>query len=240
MRYKYTKEDIDFLKKYYPIGQWDMIEKRFPNLTHTCIYRKCHKLGIKSLNIHRKEFDISKTRTKWTDEETRILIDNYAKIPISDLEKLLPNRNVNMIKGKAKQLKLVSYQADWLHWATEDIEYLNDIWELTPDKIMAQHLGKSFRAVKWKREELGLYRRNFESNTYCSLSKYLRGQISKWKKDSMIACNYQCVLTGSKDFEIHHLYGFSNILKELLNEYPQYQDKSFSDYSEDDLSFILE
>ena len=56
----------------------------------------------------------------------------------------------------------------------------------------------------------------------------------------MIACNYQCVLTGSKDFEIHHLYGFSNILKELLNEYPQYQDKSFSDYLEDDLSFILE
>ena len=240
MRYKYTKEDIDFLKKYYPIGQWDMIDKRFPNLTHTCIYKKCYRLGIKSLNTHRKNFDISKTRTKCTDEETQILIDNYAKISISDLEKLLPNRNVNMIKSKASQLKLVSYQADRLLWKEEEIKYLIDNWELTPDKIMAQHLGKSFRAVKWKREELGLYRRDFENYTYSSLSKYLRGQISKWKKDSMIACNYQCVLTGSKDFEIHHLYGFSNILKELLTEYPQYQDKSFSDYSEDDLSFILE
>ena len=119
-----------------------MIDKRFPNLTHTCIYKKCYRLGIKSLNTHRKDFDISKTRTKWTDEETQILIDNYAKIPISDLEKLLPNRNVNMIKSKASQLKLVSYQADRLLWKEEEIKYLIDNWELTPDKIMAQHLVK--------------------------------------------------------------------------------------------------
>lgn len=32
MRMKYTNEDIEFLKKYYPIGDWDAIFKRFPNL----------------------------------------------------------------------------------------------------------------------------------------------------------------------------------------------------------------
>lgn len=240
MRYKYTDDDILFLKEYYPIGRWDLIKDRFPQLSKNCIYRKCQKMGIKSLNKHRENFDISNNRTPWSNLETQILINNYPYKPMNELLDLLPNRNKNMINSKARSLKLISYTYKVSQWKDDEIEYIKANWEITPDKLMAKKLGKSFRAVKWKRESLGLYRIDFENKSYQNLSKYLRGHLQIWKKKSMESCNYKCVLTGSKNFEIHHLYGFSNILNELLIEYPQYIDKLFSELSENDLSFILE
>lgn len=103
---------------------------------------------------------------------------------------------------------------------------------------MAHHLGKSFRSVKWKREELHLFRKEINTQSYPTLAKYLRGQNQKWKNDSMKNCNYKCVLTDSKDYEIHHLYGVSNIINNILNQYPQYKNKNFSDYSDEDLDFL--
>ena len=54
MRMKYTNEDIEFLKKYYPIGDWDTIFKRFPNLDRKKIYNVCHKRGI-SANYYERD-----------------------------------------------------------------------------------------------------------------------------------------------------------------------------------------
>lgn len=36
------------------------------------------------------------------------------------------------------------------------------------------------------------------------------------------------------------MYGVSNIIIDILNKYDYYKDKSFEDYSDEDLSFILE
>ena len=47
MRYKYTEDDIKFLKVNYPLGEWDKIHKRFPFLTDSAIHHKCSRLGIK-------------------------------------------------------------------------------------------------------------------------------------------------------------------------------------------------
>ena len=33
----------------------------------------------------------------------------------------------------------------------------------------------------------------------------------------MEKCNYQCIVTGSKDFDIHHLYGFNMIVFETID-----------------------
>jgi len=240
MKYKYTDEDIEFLKIYYPIGDWDMIHSKFPNLSNTAIYRKMQKLGIKSKNLHVKTFNNSSTRKKWTEEEIQVVVANYNKLPLEDIMKILPNRSKDSIIGLAKRYNLVSYGSIHNKWSDYEIKYVIDNWELQPDKIIADKIGRTFRAVKAKREELGLYRQDMNGNSYPTLSKYLRGQNQQWKKDSMKNCNYQCVLTKSKDFEIHHLYGVSNIISDILNIYTEYKDKDFSDYTEEDLSFILE
>ena len=36
------------------------------------------------------------------------------------------------------------------------------------------------------------------------------------------------------------MYGVSNIISDILNEYEEYKDKPFEEYSDEDLSFILE
>jgi len=239
MRYTYTNDDIDFLRKYYPNGDWEKIEQRFPFLSKTAIYRKCQKLNIASNNTHRKDFDNTKNRRKWTEKETKILMQNYSYIPFDDLMKLLPNRTKDMINNKAKRCNLLSYQKITSKWKDWEVEYIQTNWFLIPDVIIAKNIGRTQRAVKWKREQMGLYRQNFESFSYPTISKYLRGQNQQWKKESMENCNYKCVLTDSKSFEIHHLYGVSNIINDIFDLYPKYKDKSFKDYSEKDLSFLL-
>lgn len=240
MRYNYTKEDIDFLKIYYPTGDWDKIKERFPQLTETAIYRKMQRLGIKSNNLHRKTFDISRIRKNWTNEETKIIYENYENIPLEELLLLLPNRTINSIKAFAKRHNLVSYNHKNRNiWNDNEINYIKNNWKLVPDKIIAENLNRTFRAVKAKREELGFYRQDMTTNTYPTLAKYLRGQNQKWKNDSMKNCCYKCVLTGSKDFEIHHLYGVSNIINDILNIYEEYKDKEFSEYTDYNLSFLL-
>ena len=198
MRYKYTDEDIKFLRENYPIGNWDMIHKRFPQLTDCAIHHKCNKLGIKFDISYKKKYDGTISRNKWNDEEVETIKKYYSKIPMDEMLKLLPNRNKDMIVNKASRLGIHSYSKVNSKWTEKEIQYIIDNWKIQPDKLIANELGKTFRAVKAKREELKLYRQDMESNSYNTLSKYLRGQNQKWKKDSMKSSNYKCVLTGSK------------------------------------------
>jgi hypothetical protein len=46
-------------------------------------------------------------RKEWRFSEERILIENYEKATISELEKLLPGRNADSINSKIKRLKIL-------------------------------------------------------------------------------------------------------------------------------------
>lgn len=242
MRYRYTNEDIEFLKENYPLGNWDEIMRRFPDVSKHAINSKMHKLGISFDNKNKtssKNLDYSR-RTKWSKYEDDILISMYSIYPIEEVMKYLPNRTKSAIILHANKLGLLSYYKRENLWSDEQKQYIIDNWELEPDKVMAKKLNKTFRAVKAQRELLGLYRRDMDSNTYPTLAKYLRGQNQKWKIDSMKKCGYKCVITESKDFEIHHLYGVSNIIDDIFKQNKDLYRESFSDYTNEELSFILE
>lgn len=75
------------------------------------------------------------------------------------------------------------------------------------------------------------------------MSKLLRGQISTWKRLSCEQCGYQCVLTGSKNFEIHHLYSFNKILQEAFercNEQGLLKSYNIEDYTKEELDVIIQ
>lgn len=239
MKYKYTDEDVAFLKENYPIGNWDAIFERFPGQTKTSIYKKAHKMGIsynKDCKIYPREF---KNRKHWTDDEIDILKECYSYYPIDEVIFMLKERTKNAIILKANKLQLISYTKLNELWTEREKQYIVDNWELEPDVVMSKKLNRSVSAVKCKREQLGLYRVNFEEKSYPTLSKYLRGQNQQWKKDSMKFCNYQCVLTGSKNFEIHHLYGVSNIINDMFRDNKFVQKDDIKEYSELELSIIL-
>jgi hypothetical protein len=105
---------------------------------------------------------------------------------------------------------------------------------------MGIKLNRTQRCVQYQRNVLGLYRRDMKSNTYESLSKYIRGKIWNWKKQSMEDCDYKCVFTGSKDFQIHHLYNVSSILNDIFETYNIERKDDLTEYSNEELDNIVE
>lgn len=129
---------------------------------------------------------------------------------------MFPNKNRNSIIKQAMNLNITSFDKNI--WTFEDDQYIKNNWELQPDIIIAKNLHRTQKAVQARRLFLGIYRRDMDCLTYESLSKYIRGNIQKWKNDSMKNCNYACIFTGSKKFQIHHLYGVSNIIDDIMKK----------------------
>jgi len=240
MRYNYTDEDMKFLEENYPNGNWDEILNRFSQVSYQSICKKACRMGLscesRRYGGKRKEYDF------WSTNEINCLKENYSISPMEEVEKLLPNRTKNAIILKANNLGILSFIKLNENWKESELEYIKDNWELVPDILMAKKLSRTQRAVKWKREELGCYRRgmDLEQKSYPTLSKYIRGHNHQWKQESIKACNYQCVLTSSKDFEIHHLYGVSNIIKTILKTNHDLEKDDFEDYTQEELDLLTE
>ena len=279
--YRVTKEDIEFLREYYPRGDFESIFKRFPNMSKQRVHHLCSKHGISADYYHDsckwtksevdilekyyfektldelkrlmndrhstgailakacKEFGYSKDRT-WSEAELNILKTYYSAEPFDSVCKRLPRRTRQSISRKANYLGLTSYLHLNFYWNKPDEDLLLKHWRSMTDDELADLLKKDRKAILNKRWALGLLRFNhYQDASYDSVVKYIRGNIGGWKSSSAQSCDYKCVLTGSKDFHIHHLYSFSAIFNEVLEENNIILRDSFSDYTEDELSFIL-
>lgn len=122
-------------------------------------------------------------------------------------------------------------------------EYINNI---TPMKYLCKkHIEKGEQTItlnSLKVSQFGCkycaieYRASINNKGGITpLYNYLRGKINQWNRDSIINCNYKCILTGERFDTVHHLYSFNLILEELLEvtELPLYENISY--YSEEEL-----
>ena len=61
------------------------------------------------------KYGITKNKLKqdncWTDEEIKILIDNYGILKYSDIQKSIPNHSIGSITAKARKLNIVSKES---------------------------------------------------------------------------------------------------------------------------------
>ena len=282
VNYRFTKDDIDFLRKEYPAGNWDAIKDRFPNISKKSIIFKAYKLGIRADYYFWSDDEISylkdnyfnhtldelvkyygnkytkdaiqiqaykrfgySTDDDWSDEENSLLIKYYPYIPIDDVCKMIPSRSKNAIINHARILNLYSYFYNQTYWNKELDKILIDNWERMSDEELSSIIGKPKLSIMERRHRLNLMRVDKANLKYSDISKYLRGQLQDWKIKSMKRCNYQCVLTGSKDFHIHHLYSFNQIVSDFFDNNPDFKIKEFKDYTQDELNnltlaFIVE
>lgn len=125
-------------------------------------------------------------------------------------------------------------------WENWEIQYLQDNWQHMSDYLISQNINRTAKAVKAKRHELKYYRQEHDRElTYENLNKYLRGNTYLWKQRSISACNGKCVLTGSSNYVIHHLYNFQYILKEYFKIYKIQPLENINEYTPDELEYIL-
>lgn len=226
----YTEYELEYIKNNYQTESLDSIYKHF-NGRHSK-----DSIATKALRC----FGYSKDDS-WTGEENDILKNNYGLMPLDDVCKLLPNRSKEAIICHAKIFGIKGYYYNEYKWNKEQDEYLINNWEEQSDEEIGKVLGKKRMAIKTRRNYLGLYRCRKDHANYENINKLLRGQIYVWKKDSIEACDYKCVLTGSKDFQVHHLYPMCRIIDDMCNN-PDYTlpDKELEDCSNDEILYIIE
>ncbi len=70
------------------------------------------------------------------------------------------------------------------------------------------------------------------------IRSFASNQIKRWKRDSMESCNYKCVITGEKFDHVHHLYSFSNIIFEALDNLDLPIFENISQYSENEINLF--
>lgn len=129
--YRFTDDDIDYLKIHYPLGNWDKIYERFPTVSKQSIYTKMSKLNITADNFYEESV--------WTEKELNILKENYKYGNIDFLCEMLPNRGYKAITTKANRIGLKTRE----FWTTEEQEILktnyhymaiDDIMKLLPNR----------------------------------------------------------------------------------------------------------
>lgn len=227
--YFWSEEEMDYLKDHYLVDSLDDLYAHY-NGRYT-------KDAIQTKAL--KKFGYS-TNDDWTEDEEKILVDNYSYIELSKLMELLPNRTKNAIICHARKFNLYGYFRLSQLWKEDEIKFVADNWENMTDEEMSKYINHTIGAIKCKRNELGLYRQNRGFKAYESLNKYLRGQLQKWKVQSMEQCNYQCVLTGSKDFQIHHLYPVNRIIEDIFTKYELVQKEKYEEYTQEEIDEILD
>ncbi len=190
--------------------------------------------SIRTIQSQAKKMNLTKSRI-WTDEELQLLNDNYSNIGSAGIAELLPHKTRDAIRGKARALGLQSN----CYWSEEETQYLIDNWKTKNDIELAIYLGRGVKGVADKRRDLGLYYLSHDKHGYEDLDKYIRMNIVDWKKRSMDACEYKCVLTGEKFDVIHHIHGVNLILQETLDMLNIGIRDSIEDYSQNELESIL-
>ena len=50
-----------------------------------------------------------------------------------------------------------------------------------------------------------------------NLNRRLRSSINSWRKQSELNCNYECIFTRNKKYDVHHLKAFNEIITEALD-----------------------
>jgi len=157
-----------------------------------------------------------KLRQEWTEDEIAFLKNNYHKLTIKQLANELPKRSKTAIYNKMIKLNLLD--APTFAYSEQDIAFIKDNYANMSDEEIGKILHRSANGIKECRRKYGIYRQDPNQGTnYKCILRFVQAHNSDWKKRSMKACNYRCIITGEIFDDIHHLYSKNMILNAALD-----------------------
>ena len=191
-------EDVEYLKANYGKVDINDIAKHL-NRSYVAVTTKANKMGLA-------------TREYWSDNELKILRENYPYKTVDEMLIMLPQRNRKTIIEKASELKIKNV----LMYSDEDKQFVVNHYKNMTDAEIAGLLNRTSKSITFLRYRLGLFKQP-ELNCLCNFKDVFRKCIGSWKEKSMEQCNYKCVVTGGNFDHIHHLYSFAVICQEALS-----------------------
>lgn len=134
---KWSEEEIELLKKEYPINHIENLVQLFPNRLENAIIKKAKRLGLKKTILKKNRSSMK----KWSEEEIEILKEYYPITKNSEICKYLPNRTSESIISKANDMK-ISKEYTYL-WSEEEINFLKNNYKNITIKKIGDKIGKS-------------------------------------------------------------------------------------------------
>jgi len=180
-----------------------------------------------------EEFKINSNVEFWTDNEIKLLINNYSTYSNPELIMLfLNNRTISSLEHKSKELNL-SKDKQTINRLNKNNGILTSIRKLLNEDWQGQD------NPQYNSQRFGELNPNYKGGI-SALYQELRRNLKQWKIDSVKNNNYVSFLTGNRFDDIHHLYSFDNIVKDTLNEtgLPIYEDISF--YSDEEIKQLVD
>ena len=228
--YFWTKEEVDLLIKFYNKITLDELY---------CLMNNRH--SKRAITTKAIKLNLTKPQ-EWTEDEIKILKENYSYVTTNEILKLIPTRTINAIVMKAGQLGIKSLYYLNERYSNDEKQFIKDNFGKLTDEEIAKHLGKTVNGIRDQRYSLGLLYLKKDYSNYINFMKLFRGHIYNWKKESMEKCNYSCIITGSKEFDVHHLYGFNLICNEAFDKLSKMlllKSDNINDYSKEELDDII-
>lgn len=151
----------------------------------------------------------------WTKEEEKYLIDNYSNKSWNELLSVLSRHTKQQLIDKAHYIGIRRERV----WAFQDIQLLKTNYARftnLEDAYLFFNKKYSVKQIQKKAHSLHLIMREFLPSDYDRIINLLRSNNSEWKRQIIIQNNRQCVFTGSKDFDVHHIIPFHVLFHKAL------------------------
>lgn len=117
-----------------------------PHMTENQVKHRAKQLGLFFNN------------NEWTEEEKKILRDNYNNLSIEEVMKKLPNRNRNAIISFACKMGITSDRS--VKWSREEDEMLYSLYPEHGSKMFNQLPGKTRTQIQHRLNELNIKKSN--------------------------------------------------------------------------------
>jgi len=114
--------------------------------------------SMSSIHGRAKQLNI-KIKPDWSDEEIRILKDNYSKCSNYELLSLLPNRTLGSIRYKVNDLDIYYNKYNIHMWSEKDIEDLKELyWNSSQEVMLERFYPRKWEAIKSRAKLYGFKR----------------------------------------------------------------------------------
>lgn len=225
---QWSKHDLDILKQYYrKIPNKDIIPLLNKEYSEKAIRSQAGRSGLYESRL-------------WSDEENKILIDNYSNKSSAEMMRLLPKRSKFSIIDRAISLGIKSMHYLNSIYSDEENLYLKDNYLLRTNEELGKELNRSPNGIAQHLYKLGFIRPT-EIGKYKNIQEYIRSKLSVWSNKYRKECNYACSVSGVRsNIIVHHIRGFNLLLNEAFEDLNFKIKDKFEDYAEKELEELWE